>query len=262
MPSPFPGMDPFIEGQRWRDFHHSFIETLREQLVPRVLPRYDVEVEERVYLEKVGDDLGHPIGPDVSVWDSSPGTTTHEGHGRELRGSASAVLEPDVLTLPDTLRLTEGYLQIRRRGTMELVTVIEVLSPTNKSPSDGYQEYLNKRVALFETPVNLVEIDLLRGGTRLPTKEPLKPADYYTFVCRCERRPKLEVYGWPLRRRLPALPVPLAGDDPDVVMDLQEVLDAVYERAGYRHYLNYERNVEPPLDEADAEWVRRTLGKA
>jgi len=215
-----------------------------------------------VYLERVGDHLGNPIGPDVSVWDSSPATTTHEGYGRESRASVSAVLEPDVLTLPDTLRLTEGYLQIRRRGTMELVTVIEVLSPTNKSPSDGYQEYLNKRVALFETPVNLVEIDLLRGGTRLPTKESLRPADYYTFVCRCERRPKLEVYGWPLRHRLPALPVPLADDDPDVIMDLQEVLDAVYERAGYQHYLNYERDVEPPLDAADAEWVSQILEDA
>ena len=135
--------------------------------------------------------------------------------------------------------------------------MIEVLSPWNKTPGDGQTEYLVKRANVLRTPAHLVELDLLRGGQRLPTREPLKPADYYAFVCRKERLPQVDVYAWTLQQPLPPIPIPLAGSDPDVILDLQAAFTTTYDRAGYDYSLNYSRAVEPPLAPAVADWRRR-----
>ena len=229
MASPFPGMDPFIEGQRWRDFHTTFITVVREMLAPQVRPRYVVEVEEYVYLAR----------------------------GEE---PPDRLIEPVIHTVPVPTRYRQAFLSIRDRQWHDVVAVIELLSPVNKKRGEGRNEYLVKRSNVFHTPAHLVEIDLLRDGERLPTREPLEPADFYAFVCRTERLPQVEVYGWTLRQALPAIPVPLAGDDPDVLLDLQAAFTTTYERAGYDYALDYRRPVEPPLERPTAEWVRSILG--
>jgi len=255
MPSPFPGMDPFIESQKWEGFHHYLAVELGASLVPQVRPRYVVEVEERVYVEYFpnGRDV---IRPDVSVV---------EGQPSEPWAAATAgadALAPVVLTLPVPQEEREPFITIRSRETMEVVTVIEVLSPTNKNPhGDGNMEYLRKRGRVLGSDTHLVELDLLRGGERLPTVEPLPPADYYALVSRANRRPKVEVYAWTLRQPLPTIPVPLAGNDPDVTLDLQAIFTAVYDRAGYDYSLDYHRPIEPPLSEADAAWVQHVLAR-
>jgi hypothetical protein len=102
--------------------------------------------------------------------------------------------------MPEEVR--EAYLEVRRRGTRELVTVIEVLSPTNKRPgSTGRAEYLAKRRTVLLSAAHLAEVDLLRGGERMPTAEPLPAADYSLLVSRALRRPMAEV--WPFTRRDP-----------------------------------------------------------
>ena len=121
---------------------------------------------------------------------------------------------------------------------------------------------LNKRHAILHSEANLVEIDLLRGGRRLPTVEPLPIGDYFSFVTRVERRPKVEVYSWPLERRLPTIPVPLAEGDPDVQLDLQTVFDTTYDRAGYDYSLKYSNPIDPPLSEAQRAWVAEILAKS
>lgn len=257
MPSPFPGMDPFIESQAWETFHHEFIAVLLESLTPRVRPRYVVRVDERVYVEHEPGERLHFIRPDVTVLE-------HEGREAPFEGAAGAATAvaaiPVVLTLPIPERRREAFLTIRERKTMEVVTIIEVLSPGNKRPgSDGRREYLSKREAVLQSLTHLVELDLLRGGERLPTIEPLPPADYYAFVCRGQRRPKTEVYPWSLRHPLPSIPVPLSGDDPDVVLGMQAIFNLVYDRAGYDYSLDYHRPVEPPLSGADATWGQRFL---
>ena len=138
--------------------------------------------------------------------------------------------------------------------------MIELLSPTNKTPGDGWSEYLVKRSNIFATFAHLVEIDLLRCGQRLPTREPLTAADFYAFVCRRQRLSQVEVYGWTLRDRLPVIPIPLAGDDPDVPLDLQAAFTTTYDRAGYDYALDYHSPVEPPLEASLAEWVRSVVG--
>jgi hypothetical protein len=121
----------------------------------------------------------------------------------------------------------EAFLTIRERESMKVVTVIEFLSPANKRRgSDGRREYLQKREQVLSSDTHLVELDLLRGGQRLPTVDPLPETDFSVFVCRAQRRYQAEVYAWGLRQPLPRIPIPLAGNDPDVEVDLQAVFTA------------------------------------
>ena len=253
MPSPFPGMDPFIESQKWRDFHHSVITQIRDHLLQQVRPRYVTDIEENVYVTREGGDLLRIIAPDVSV-------VQKDGWLDSTDGGVAVAAVPVILTLPQIDIIEEAYLIIRSRENDEVVTVIEVLSPTNKF--DGRGEYLNKRHAILHSEANLVEIDLLRGGRRLPTVEPLPIGDYFSFVTRVERRPKVEVYSWPLERRLPTIPIPLAEGDPDVQLDLQAVFDTTYDRAGYDYSLKYSKPIDPPLSEAQRVWVAEILAKS
>src|SRR5947209_59877 len=192
MPSPFPGMDPFIEDQKWEDFHTTLIVEIRSALAPRVAPHYVVEVEERVYLEHTPERRGRLIVPDVAVLETSEPPRPTAG------GTATAVavqIAPAIRTLPMPERVREPFLTLRDRATREVVTVIEVLSPTNKRPhSDGQREYLRKRESVLLSAAHLVELDLLRGGERLPTLEPLPLGDYYVVVSRERKRPQAEVY--------------------------------------------------------------------
>ncbi len=255
MPSPFPGMDPFLEIQKWKSFHSRFITNLGDALTSFVRPRYVVDVEENVYVAHEEGDLRKIIAPDVAVM--------HKEEWLEFAdGAAERLAEPAVLTLPAIDPIEEHYLVIRSRDDDVAVTIIEILSPTNKLSRDGRTEYLNKRNTVLHSEANLVEIDLLRGGRRLPTVEPLPKGDYFAFVTRVERRPKVEVYSWPLERRLPTIPIPLADGDPDVSLDLQTVFDTTYDRAGYDYALKYSKPVEPPLSEPQTAWVAEILAKA
>jgi Protein of unknown function (DUF4058) len=255
MPSPFPGMDPFIESQRWRDFHTTLITVIREMLIPRVRPRYVVEVEEYVYLAREKEDPDRLIEPDLAIVD----TDRDWSASSRSAGSAAVAIQPVVHTVPVPQRFRQAFLTIRSRESQNVVTVIELLSPWNKTAGEGRNEYLVKRSNVFCTPAHLVELDLLRGGRRLATREPLAPADYYVFVCRKERLPQVDVYGWTLRQSLPAIPIPLAGEDPDVDLDLQAAFTTTYDRAGYDYALDYRRSVEPPLEPATADWVRSLI---
>lgn len=255
MASLFPGMDPFIEGQRWRDFHTSFITVIREMLTPQVRPRYVVEVEEYVYLAREEKDPDRLIEPDLSVVDTGLEPVTGTSGPARFACSITPVLH----TVPLPQRYRQTFLTIRDRQWQNVVTVIELLSPWNKAAGEGRNEYLVKRSNIFYTPAHLVELDLLRGGQRLPTREPLEPADFYACVCRKERLPQVEVYAWTLRQPLPTVPVPLAEEDPDVPLDLQAAFTTAYDRAGYDYALDYHRPVDPPLGPSQADWVRSIL---
>ena len=242
-------MDPFLEGQKWRDFHTSLLYVTRRLLTALLKPRYSVDIEESVYLqEEFDDDLRFP---DISVSLQDPEAAF------AASGSLAVAIEPMVYTVPKLRRLRQRHLAIHDSETRRLVTVIEILSPTNKA--SGYHDYLAKRDEVFAQAVHLVEWDLLRGGRRLPTVEQLHACDYYTFVSRHQRLPKVDVYGWTLREPLPGVPVPLHGRDPDAIVDLQAVLNTVYDESGYEASLDYEQAVVPPLTPADARWVEQVL---
>jgi hypothetical protein len=154
----------------------------------------------------------------------------------------------------------EALLVIRARETREVVTVMELLSPTNNvRGADGFREYQKKRESVLQSSAHLVELDLLRGGQRLPTLGGLPEGDYYALVCRRERRPRAEVYAWTLRDRLPAIPVPLSAGDPDVDLDLQQVFTTTYDRAAYEDSVDYEAELRPPVRADDAAWFHELL---
>lgn len=253
MPSPFPGMDPFIESQKWLGFHTQFIPAIGQALVQRVRPRYQVDFEEYVYLCEQGSDDEVAIAPDV--WVSE---TEEVAALRPAPEGTAAVAVPVILTMSSTRRIRQPYLLIKTRDGRDVVTVIELLSPWNKRPIEGRTEYLSKRHNLMRTGAQLVELDLLRGGARLPTRESLPVADYFVYVTRRELRPKIEVYPWTLRERMPVIPVPLASEE-QVLLDLQSAFTDVYDRAGYDYALDYRRPLSPVASEADMAWIAECL---
>jgi uncharacterized protein DUF4058 len=249
-------MDPYIEGQQWEDFHTDFITGIRAALLPQLRPRYVARIEKRIYLEREPDDEVRPIRPDVAVI-----RTTLVPAGPPVGSAAPSPPFSIPLMMPEEHR--EAFLEVRLRETGELVTVIEVLSPTNKRRhSDGWREYHSKRDAVLRSPVHLVELDLLRGGERVPTARPLPPGDYYVLVSREQRRPMADVWPFTIQDSLPNIPIPLIEADGDVALDLQAVFTTVYDRAGYDYSLDYRHGTVPPLDEEEARWSEARLRDA
>jgi len=257
MPSPFPGMDPYLEAPAgWQEFHSRFINTISDFLVPQLRPRYAVHIERYAYLTALDAEAPH-LRPDVSIAQTSPEAPRTEGAVATLTEIATAILVP----LPDIEEVRHYFLEIRELTTQRVVTVIEMLSPFNKRIGDGRTEYLKRRNAILNSDAHLIELDLLREGERVPMGKPLPPADYYAIVSRSYRRPMAEVYAWTIRQKMPTIPVPLLWGEPDVPLDLQGVLTTVYDRAGYDYRLPYDRDPEPPLRAEDAAWAREIIAK-
>jgi hypothetical protein len=169
-----------------------------------------------------------------------------------------ATLEPITvpLALDDLDEIRERWIEIKRLPDRSLVTVIEILSPTNKTGS-GRIEYLEKRKQWIRQPVNVVEIDLLLGGHRLPMRGLLPSGDYYAFVSRSNRRPNCDVYAWSIRRELPAIPIPLSIPDPDVLLDLRAVFAQTYDGAPYGESIKYSAPLDSPLASEDRAWAEQ-----
>lgn len=252
MPSPFPGMNPYLEHPHtWKDFHETFIPTARAFLAALVRPKYFVSIEENLYIQDWTEN-GHSIGiADVAVG------RRHDAHGTT---AGVATLTPPVrgqIRVPEAERLS--YLELRNRDDEQLVTVIELLSPTNKRGRDR-DRYLQKRAEILSANVHFVEIDLLRAGPRLPI-ECLPPCAYYVVVSRADERPDVGIWPVQLRARLPMIPIPLRAPDPDVELDLQDVLNRTYDSAGYEDYI-YRRELDPPLSPDDDAWARQYVPSA
>jgi len=257
MSSPFPGMDPFIEMEEWSDFHGAMIFAFRAQLAPQLRPRYVVRAETRVYLERSFPE-GQQFQPDVRIVKSGE---ARRGSERVTSSSQAAVLEPELFDIPLPEEHREHFLVIRDRDRREVVTVIEVLSPANKRRGgDGYREYCAKREELLCRHVHLIELDLLRGGSRPATIQPLSGAtDYCAFIHRLELRPKAQVLQWTVRDRLPELRIPLAEGDADVKLVLQKAFEVAYEGGEYDVTIDYHSKPKPPLRKGDATWIKQLL---
>lgn len=261
MPSPFPGMDPFIESQKWEDFHTSLMSAIRDTLVPVVRPKYIVDVERGIYLERID-----PTAPVKTLVADAAIYNRFESHSGEKASDAVALLtqpsiKPKVCTIPYFEEHRETFITIRRGSPSEVVTVIELLSPTNKRKgTEGREQYLEKIHALLKTKASLVEIDLLRGGERSSVSNPPE-GDYFALVSKPKPRPLVEVYGWAMLDPLPRILIPLSIEDPDVALDLQFVFTLVYDRAGYDYSLNYKQKIDPPCSVSELAIVQQTLEK-
>ena len=242
MPSPFPGMDPFIEAQVWEDFHTEFNTAVRALLSPDLPAGYVASVETRVT-------ISDPIG-NGRAWGREPDVFAAADEWAGGGGAAPAAAVVDTVETEYELRdgTTEHYLAIRDARNREVVTVIETLSPENKRPSaEEPTRHELRRLEILRTEASLVEIDLLRWGVRPPTIDPLPATDYAVFVSRSWRRPRIEVVPIPLLQRLPVIEVPLREADGPVPLDLQAAVDAAYERGFYHRQIRYDEPIRPPL---------------
>lgn len=255
MPSPFPGMNPYLEQDDvWEDFRRRFLCIAAEFIGEQIQPAYIVKLGVNVYIHEPPYEQRVVLGrPDVAVVAPQPARPAVE-RVETIQAPAYARLVPPV----DVRR--EPYLEIRDRQSRQLVTALELLSPTNKRPGPDRQQYLHKRQQYFHAGANLVEIDRLRGGPRLPLED-LPACDYYAMVARPEDHPKAAI--WPIRLPdpLPTIPIPLRPPDADARLGLQAVVQRAYDTAGYRHYI-YEGTPKPPLSEPDQAWAAELARQA
>lgn len=254
MPSPFPGMNPFLEQDEvWHDFHERFIPLAAEILGSQVRPGYIVKLDEHVYIHELPHEQRALLGrADVSV---------ARGSSPQSAATAGAVLEaPAIGRIAAAIDVERhSYIEIRDRARREMVAVIELLSPANKRPGPDREQYLGKRRQLLASPVHLVEIDLLRGHPRLPIDD-LPQCDYYALVSRVEDRPQVGLWPNNLRDRLPEIPIPLRRPDPDARLDLQVIVNRIYDAAGYEDYV-YDETPQPPLTAEQTAWSESLLGR-
>ncbi len=255
MPSPFPGMNPYLEQEdAWHDFHERFIPFVATLLGSQLRPRYIVKIDEHIFVHELPAESRRWMGrADVSVARGS-----REAGDEQASGSVAGLLEaPARVRLPAVDRERLSYVEIRDRRDRELVTVVELLSPANKQTGPDREQYLAKRMEILNGPVHLVEIDLLRGGPPLPAAD--RPdCSYSVLVSRVERRLDAEFWPISLRERLPEIPIPVRAPDSDARLDLQEVLHRIYDDAGYADYI-LEGDPRPRLGEEDADWSRQFL---
>ena len=253
MPSPFPGMNPYLEQPSvWEDFHSRFMTYAGESLATQVRPNFLVKLEERVFIhEPSSNERRKFLGkPDIALFEAS---AAHESSVATFDPALNQV-KSILATIPDVEIERHAVIEIRDRLDRQLVTMIEVLSPSNKRYGPDREQYLLKRATMMFSSASIVEIDLLRGGPRLPIND-LPACDYCVTVFRKANAPKVEAWPIGLRDELPVIPVPLKGDFADAKLDLKALLDRVYDAAGYEDYL-YESFPEPPLDQTDAIWAQ------
>jgi hypothetical protein len=256
MPTPFPGMDPYLERRGiWEQVHTDLIVSIRRFLTPLLRPRYHVGIEERTYLTVLPPDEQGAGIPDVlitsarsGVDDAPPATTL----------PAPLAAQPLVAELPMPEEVTERYLEIRMVPEQQVITVIKIVSPSNKLSREGREQYENKRLKVLGSRTHLVEIDLLRAGQPLPMKVPAQSA-YRILVSRSQHRPRADVYLFGVRDVIPAFPIPLRPGDAEPTLPLHDILHDLYDPGGYDLIIDYQQLPQPPLSDADAVWLRQLV---
>jgi len=253
-------MDPYIEDRGfWADFHTKLIGEIERALAPALPDRYFIQTGERAYVVLAGANgkEERPFYPDVGIV-AAPQQERVAG-----ASGGVAVAEPAAEIAAVTMRafidehFRESFVEIyESEPDVRLVTCIEVLSPSNKRRgTEGWEQYLRKRNALLLGSANLVEIDLLRGGQRMPMVEPWPNSPYYLLVGRQSDVPHCRVWPVHFHQALPEIPVPLASPDPDVPLALQPLIESVYERSRYARRIDYAKPLDPPLLPEQAAWL-------
>ncbi|NJM63826.1 MAG: DUF4058 family protein [Oscillatoriales cyanobacterium RU_3_3] len=259
MPSPFPGMDPYLEHPDfWQETHNRLIVAIADTIMPQIRPKYEVAIDKRIYEvtdpnDSNGDSLLVGI-PDVAIkrQSNNPDVST--------RSVATAAMTlPATVKVPTPQKIKQAYLEVREIATKQVVTAIEILSPVNKRLGEGRTTYLKKRQSILGSLTNLVEIDLLRKWELMPIINNSIQSDYRVLVSRSDRRPFAELYAFNLRDSLPVFPLPLREEDVEPIVNLQELLTGVYDRAGCDYRIDYSQDAVPSLSEQDLVWANELL---
>jgi hypothetical protein len=256
MKSPFPGMDPFLEGHLWPDAHNSLAHLIKTQLAPRVSPNYLVQINTYTVEDTSPEEDVGVMYPEVEVL--GKGTLLREPE--VAYGKEKLAITPATLVIPATSKIEVRIpeVEIRDRKNNRLITAIEILSPVNKR-KPGLELYREKRQRLHEAKVHLVEIDLLRRGQR-PFKHPYLPVSHYFVNLVRAGSWKTEVWAIDVKDMLPVLPVPLKAPDEDTFLDLRKAMQDLYEQSLYHLAINYRETPPPPVfSNEDKVWMEKLL---
>jgi Protein of unknown function (DUF4058) len=266
MPSPFPGMDPFLESQpRWEIFHGWFIRELARLTLPRASSMGCwIDVERDVYGEDPSGamvSIGEPdqvfsVTAEERAWNGNGGTVATLALPRSIR---EVVVDPD-----EAGQHRQQYLVVRdNQSWPRTLAVVELLSPANKSGKYA-KTYNEKRAKLLAAKTHFMEIDLLRGGVN-PLRDhfpDLAPTPYFVFVARKNMIGRNEE-GFPLRLQdaLPTIGLPLWGERPDLPLELGAAFQSAYELTTGGRPINYSTEAlpPPPLSPDDAAWTESLL---
>lgn len=254
MQPPFPGMDPYLEGHLWSDFHHTLAVYIKAQLVSQISPKYLVRTEIYTVLDTAMEkDIGI-MYPDVSVFKNQKIKEPAVAYGNQS--------EPPAATPPTTIireqmpvEVRIPVIEIRDKAHNQLVTAIEILSPVNKR-TPGLIPYRKKRKQLHESGVHLIEIDLLRRGTR-PIKHPNLPQSHYLISLWRGNSVNTEIWAIDVKDALPIINVPLLPIDDDAVLAINRAFIEVYQMSQYQTEIDYTKSpVLPTFSKSDQEWMR------
>jgi Protein of unknown function (DUF4058) len=259
MANPFPGMNPYLESaDYWRDLHSRLINAISDLLQPALRPCYNARIEERLLVVP----LSQHIYPDVSISKNTlrEAATFYEVDSPPVAYDDKAITPPLLVSVGGVP--PETYIEIVRVDTREVVTAIEVLSPTNKAKGDGLEAYARKRRSVLSSQTNLVEIDLLREGVRLipqPAECDVSRCRYMIGVNRATKREQFELYPVALNETLPKFNIPLREPDPDVPLDLQAAFERCYEGGAYDDLVDYNQPPSAVMTELEREWMNQSL---
>lgn len=255
MPTPFPGVDPYLERRGlWEEVHAALIVDIQDFLIPLLRPRYRVAIERRTYLALLPPPEQRTGKSDVLVMASRQGASS------AIPSTLEAVaVEPLIGELPLPEEVLERYLEVRDVATQEVITVIEVLLPTNKTTSEGRSQYEQKRLKVLSSLTNLVEIDLIRAGEPFAMTV-ARPGDYRIIVSRSQHRPQAYIYPFGIRDPIPDFPIPLRPGEVEPALPLNQILHARYDKGAYDLAIDYSQPPDPPLPAAEAEWAKQVVG--
>lgn len=255
MPSPFPGMDPYLEGYLWPDVHHRLATQISDQLMPHLRPRYVARIEVQMVTDETPEAEIGILYPDVEIVRTPNAFSSFQpGRGRALVAEPLAA-SPVTATVPLVeFELRLATVEIRDTAQNQLVTSIEILSPINKR-EPGRAKYRDKVRRLYDANVNIIEIDLLRRGQRSFTY-PRTPTSAYRISLTRAKAKSVDIWSIQLADPLPVIKVPLRAPDADVLLDLENAFTSIYDKAAYDLTIDYTTTPPPPaLSKQEKEFV-------
>jgi len=254
MPTPFPGMDPYLERSGlWPQIHAALAVEIQHFLTPLLRPRYHVSIEERTYLTVLPPDVEEVGIPDVLVvssWDDFEEADTAV--------ATHTATQPVAGELPMPEKVVERYLEVHDVVNREVVTVIEILSPTNKTVRKNRIQYEHKRFEVLSSLTHLIEIDLIRKGKPFSMKIKGK-SDYRIVISRSQHRPSADIYLFGVRDQIPDFPIPIRDGEPEPVLPLNKMVHELYDLGGYDLVIDYQQPPVPPLSKENAQWAAQLL---
>ena len=253
MRAPFPGMDPWLEGYIWPDVHGHLARVFAELIAPQIAPKYVARIDTTTIIDNFPNSEMGIIYPDVEIIERR--NTLYEP--TVAYGGVVETEPTQIAPFYPPIKVRIPVVEIRDIAHNKLITAIEILSPVNKR-NPNLVDYRKKITDLHQNGVHVLEIDLLRRGTR-PFTYPNSASHYQMFLLRAGSN-RAAYYSVNIQDKLPVLPVPLKSPDPDVLLDLNKCMTLIFERSLYHLSIDYKKDPPPPaFSDAEKLWIQEVI---